>query len=258
MQFLITERQKREINKYLALFFSLDEEAESLFSHICEERNKEINLLRQNTTPCEENKLSESIFVQILRLIHPENLADMLLAESPIVRKIILNSIPRGLSEVIQFYLPPEVISNINAIPFFDNIDCAHSILAGFAKPIVQNLTKCLNIASRSNNNILTKLITMSYDEVLSVLKSAGELALTTSNRREDFVPGRNEMVFAGYTLLAALIAEQADGLKEIILDKFPQEVQKILNSLLSEKKEEIKWIKQKSEEILKMALEMS
>lgn len=258
MPFMITQRQKWEINEYLALFCSLDEEPESLLSLICEERNEEINLLRQNITPWEENKLSESIFVQVFRLIHPENLADMLLAESPIVRKIILNSIPRELSEVIQFYFPPEVISNINAMPVFDNIACAESILAGFAKPIFQNLTKCLSIASRSNNNILTKLITMSYDDVLSVLKSAGEFALTASRRYEDLVPGRNELVFAGYTLLAAFIAEQADELKEIILDKFSQDVQKILNSLLSEKKEEIKWIKQKSEEILKMALKMS
>lgn len=260
MQFLIKGKQKKKINEYFALFCSLDEEPESLFSLICEERKNELNSLVPDTTLCKESQLSESIFAGVFKLIHPENLAGMLLAESPVVNKIILHAIPQELSEIVQFYFPPEVISKIKAMPVFVNMDCADSILAGFANQIVQNLNKCVNIASKSDNNsdILSKFITLSYDEILSVLKSVGEFALTTNNKRANIMPGRNEIVFAGYTLLAVLIVEQADGLKEIILDKFSQKVQKILKSLLSEKKEEIKWIRQKSEEIFKMALKMS
>jgi hypothetical protein len=258
MQFLIKGKQKVEIDKYLALFCSFDREQELLLSLICEERRKEMDSLLSGTF-YPQNYYKESVFTHVFKLLHPENLAGMLLQECPLVNKIILNAIPDYLSEMVQLYLPPEVISKIRGVNLCFNMECSDMVVARFANQIIQDFNKCMEGLSESieNSDILSALITLSYDEIFTLLKSAGEFALN-NNTRTQIAPGRNEHLFAGYTLLAVLMAEQKDAVKKFIMNKFPREVQRVLNSLMSDRNEEIKWLKQRSEETFRTVLKIS
>ncbi len=257
MQFLI-EKQRKEINKCFILFCSLDEEVEILFSIISEQRKSEINSLLQQDTSF-SNAVSESIYTEFFSLIHPENLSRMLLLESPLLCKIILEVIPDCLSERVQFYLPPEVISKTKEIPPGPWMDCSDFVIRKFLEGVISNINECIKTydSSDKKSDIINRVLTLSYEEILTLLKSAGELALTSQDKARHIIPGRNEIVFAGYTLLATIIAEESDKLKRIVLNKFSLEIQEILNSLINDRKEEMRWLKQKSEETFRRVLKM-
>ncbi len=259
MQFLIEKRQRREMNKCLALLCALDEKGELLFSLISEDRKMEINSVLQQDTSCSDAVL-ESIFGEFFSLIHPENLSKMLSSEGPLLCKIILEALPEEFSERVRFYLPPEVISKIGEIPPVTGMGCFDFVIRKFLEEFISNLKECIKSQGDCDreDNIINKIITLSYEEMLELLRSAGEFALTTKDGERDIIPERNEGIFAGYVLLATLIAEESDKLKKIVLNKFSEDAQKILNSLINDRKEEIKWLEQKSEEAFRRAFRMS
>lgn len=234
---LIKEGTQQIINMYLELFCSFDDK-EYLFSFVDEEIKRGMTVDANFSS--EED---ESILADYFLSIHPENLSIIFAFENPNISSLVIDAVPERVREKVCFYISPELLPLISIKNTFPP-SLKEFLIFRFAENVISRVIRQFYTGRERH---VKKLITLSYEEIFSIVMDAGRTVLESRDRAS---PERNECILCGYLLFAEFITKLENKLQDFIMLKFSPGIQEILRKLMVEKGREREWIRQRSEEI--------